>query len=97
MRGFKHKEFATFLRFARGSLGEVLNHLIDAYDQKLISADELDDASRIATTVDRRLHCLDAVLGVDARPATTPSSTKGTTRKHLAPTQAPRHFRHPGT
>jgi four helix bundle protein len=48
MRGFKHKEFASFLRTARGSEGEVLNHLIDAYDQKLITADELDEASRIA-------------------------------------------------
>src|SRR6187455_636382 len=30
MRGFKHKEFAQLLRVARGSLGETLNHLIDA-------------------------------------------------------------------
>jgi four helix bundle protein len=32
MRGFKNKEFAQFLRIARGSLGEVLNHLLDARD-----------------------------------------------------------------
>jgi four helix bundle protein len=48
MRGFKHKEFAQFLRVARGSLGEVINHLIDANDQKLITEDELYEASRIA-------------------------------------------------
>jgi len=41
MRGFKHKEFAQFLRIARGSLGEVLNHLLDAYEQRLITEDEL--------------------------------------------------------
>lgn len=48
MRGFKHKEFAQFLRIARGSLGEVINHLIDAHDQNLISGDELDESCRLA-------------------------------------------------
>jgi len=48
MRGFKHKEFAQFLRIARGSLGEVLNHLLDAYEQRLISEDELMNSERLA-------------------------------------------------
>ena len=48
MRGFKHKEFAQFLRIARGSLGEVLNHLLDARDQRLITDDELVSAERLA-------------------------------------------------
>ena len=48
MRGFKHKEFAQFLRIARGSLGEVLNHLRDAHDQRLISDEELFYEERIA-------------------------------------------------
>ena len=48
MRGFKHKEFAQFLRIARGSLGEVLNHLIDAHDQRLITEDELMITERLA-------------------------------------------------
>ena len=48
MRGFKHREFAQFVRTARGSEGEVLNHLIDAYDQGLISAKELEMTSRLA-------------------------------------------------
>lgn len=48
MRGFKHKEFAQFLRVARGSLGEVLNHLLDAHDQKLISEVELMETQRLA-------------------------------------------------
>ena len=48
MRGFKHKEFAQFLRIARGSLGEVLNHLLDAYEQRLITEDELMITERLA-------------------------------------------------
>jgi four helix bundle protein len=37
---FKHKEFAQFTRVAKGSEAEVLNHLIDAQDQRLIARDE---------------------------------------------------------
>ena len=48
MRGFKHKEFAQFLRIARGSLGETLNHLLDAYEQRLITEDELMVTERLA-------------------------------------------------
>ena len=48
MRGFKHKEFAHFLRIARGSLGETLNHLLDAYEQRLITEDELMLTERLA-------------------------------------------------
>lgn len=44
----KHKEFAQFVRIARGSEAEVLNHLIDAHDQRLISADELTINERLA-------------------------------------------------
>ena len=37
----KHKDFAQFVRNARASEIQVLNHLIDAHDQRLISIDEL--------------------------------------------------------
>ena len=37
---FKHKEFAQFVRVANGSEAEVLNHFIDAHDQRLRSNDE---------------------------------------------------------
>jgi four helix bundle protein len=37
---YKHKEFAQFVRIAKGSEAEVLNHLIDARDQRLITNDE---------------------------------------------------------
>ena len=37
---FGNKEFARFARIAKGSELEVLNHLIDAHDQGLITKDE---------------------------------------------------------
>ena len=45
---FRHKEFAHFVRIAKGSEAEVLNHLIDAHDQRLISSDELTIAEQLA-------------------------------------------------
>lgn len=48
LRGFKHKEFARFLRIAKGSEGEVLNHLMDAHDQQLITDEELELNARLA-------------------------------------------------
>ena len=44
---FKHKEFAQFVRVAKGSEADVLNHLIDAHDQRLISTDELVIAEQL--------------------------------------------------
>jgi four helix bundle protein len=38
---FTHQEFAQHVRIARGSEAQVLNHLIDAHHQRLISVDEL--------------------------------------------------------
>lgn len=38
---FGNKEFARYARIAKGSLVEVVNHLIDLRDQRLISEDEL--------------------------------------------------------
>ncbi len=37
-----HQEFAQFVRVAKGSEAEVLNHLIDACDERLITRDELE-------------------------------------------------------
>jgi four helix bundle protein len=39
-----NKEFARFVRIAKGSEAEVLNHLIDARDQALITDDEFREA-----------------------------------------------------
>ena len=40
---FGNKEFARFARIAKGSELEVLNHLIDAHDQGLITKEEFAD------------------------------------------------------
>jgi four helix bundle protein len=37
---YRHREFAQFVRVAKASEVEVLNHLIDAQDQRLITTDE---------------------------------------------------------
>jgi four helix bundle protein len=37
----KHKDFAQFVRNAKESEIQVLTHLVEAYDQRLISTDEL--------------------------------------------------------
>jgi four helix bundle protein len=42
------RAFADRVRLARGSQAEVLHHLIDAYDQRLITIDELEIAERLA-------------------------------------------------
>lgn len=38
---FGNKEFAKFARIAKGSQVEVLNHFIDARDQRLLTNDQL--------------------------------------------------------
>ncbi len=37
---FKHKEFAQFVRVAKGSMAEVLEHFIDAVDNGYVDAEE---------------------------------------------------------
>ena len=43
-----NKDFARFVRIAKASEAEVLNHLIDARDQELISEDEFREAEHDA-------------------------------------------------
>ena len=45
---FKHKEFAQFVRIAKGSEAEVLNHFIDARDLRLLSDEEFLHAEHTA-------------------------------------------------
>ena len=48
---FRHKEFAQYARFAKASEVEVLNHFIDARDQRYVSVAEfpsLEHAARKA-------------------------------------------------
>ncbi|HWI20217.1 MAG TPA: four helix bundle protein [Vicinamibacterales bacterium] len=43
-----NREFARFVRIAKGSEAEVLNHLIDARDQGLITEEEFREAEHAA-------------------------------------------------
>ena len=43
-----NKEFARFVKIAKASETEVLNHIIDAHDQKLITEDELRQTEHAA-------------------------------------------------
>ncbi len=43
-----NKEFARFVRIAKGSEAEVLNHLIDARDQQLLNDAEFREAEHAA-------------------------------------------------
>ena len=45
---FRHREFAQFVRVAKGSEAEVLNHFIDARDLRLMSDDEFIHAEHTA-------------------------------------------------
>jgi len=63
---FGNKEFARFARIAKGSEVEVINHLIDLHDQRLISEDELLVTEHMA----RR--ALKAVVGLIRHLESTP-------------------------
>ena len=45
---FFHKPFANHVRIAKGSEEEVLDHFIDAHDQKLMTDEEFAAAERMA-------------------------------------------------
>lgn len=45
---YRHKEFAQFVRIAKASEAEVLNHFIDAHDQRLMTDDEFQRAEHLA-------------------------------------------------
>ena len=45
---FSNKDFARFVRMAKASESEVVNHLIDAFDQGLITEDEFISTRHLA-------------------------------------------------
>jgi len=45
---FSNKDFARFVRIAKASEAEVLNHFIDAHDQELITDQELREGEHAA-------------------------------------------------
>ena len=63
---YGNKEFARFARIAKGSEVEVLNHLIDLRDQRLVSEDELLTAEHDAN------RAINAVVGLIRHLENTP-------------------------
>lgn len=45
---YRHREFAQFVRIAKASEAEVLNHFIDAHDLQLMSDDEFQRGEHLA-------------------------------------------------
>jgi four helix bundle protein len=76
---YGNKEFARFARIAKGSEVEVLNHLIDLRDQRLISEDELMLAEHAARKA------INAVVGLIRHLENTPDPPRAPKRKNPEP------------
>ena len=73
---YKHKEFAQFVRIAKGSLGEVLDHFIDAVDNGYLTPAEFAEHEHACKKA------LKAVNGLIRYLESTPDPP---TKKHKAP------------
>ena len=73
---YKHKEFAQFVRIAKGSLGEVLAHFIDAVDNGYLTPAEFAEHEHACKKA------LKAVNGLIRYLESTPDPP---TKKHKAP------------
>lgn len=76
---YGNKEFARYARIAKGSEVEVLNHLIDLRDQKLISEDELMLAEHSAK------RAINAVVGLIRHLENTPDPPRAPKREKEEP------------
>jgi four helix bundle protein len=75
---FKHKEFAQFVRVAKGSVAEVLDHFIDAVDSGYLTAEQFP----------RHEHaCKKALMAINGllRHLETTPDPKGPWKKRAAP------------
>jgi len=72
---FGNKEFARYARIAKGSEIEVLNHLIDLRDQRLISEDEMLSSEHAVRKA------LKAVVGLIRHLENTPDPPRPPKRK----------------
>jgi four helix bundle protein len=78
---FGNKEFARFSRIAKGSLEEVLNHMIDAHDQRFLSEDELNLHEH------RIRKALKATIGLIRHLESTPEPPRPPRTSHQNPNQ----------
>ena len=86
--GFAHdrQAFADRVRLAKGSEAEVLNHLIAAYDQRLITLDELQIAERLTRQGDEGRERIDQAAGSCRRlNRDTTSETKNPVAEAIKP------------
>jgi len=81
------RAFADRVRLAKGSEAEVLNHLIAAYDQRLITLDELQISEGLTRRAMKAANGLIRQLEADDRSSATPPATRRTRpRKRAGPT-----------
>ena len=76
---YGNKEFARYARIAKGSEVEVLNHLIDLRDQRLISEDELLLAEHAAKKA------INACVGLIRHLESTPDPPRAPKRQNREP------------
>jgi len=81
---FGNKEFARYARIAKGSMVEVINHLIDLHDQRLISKDELLNGEHAARKA------LKATVGLIRHLESTPDPPRPTKRNENPEPEEPR-------
>jgi four helix bundle protein len=87
---FSNRDFARFVRMAKASEAEVINHLIDAFDQRLITEDELINTRHLA----RR--AMGAAIGLIRHLETTAEPQQNWNRRNQRnPRNNPRNLRNP--
>jgi four helix bundle protein len=91
---YHHREFAHFVRIAKASEAEVLNHLIDAQDQRLITADEFQITEHLTARAIKSANSLIRYLEStpDSLAPQVPLAPLAPTLRHLGTL---RHLRHP--
>jgi four helix bundle protein len=72
---YRHKEFAQFVRIAKGSEAEVLNHFIDAHDLQLMTDEEFHRGEHLARRAIKAANGLIRYLEATPDPPT-PKSTR---------------------
>ncbi|HVG84709.1 MAG TPA: four helix bundle protein [Vicinamibacterales bacterium] len=83
---YRHKEFAQFVRIAKGSEAEVLNHFIDAHDLRLMTDEEFRHGEHLARRSIKAANGLIRYLeATPDRPAPNPA------RKPRPPRRCPKH------
>jgi four helix bundle protein len=80
------RAFIDRVRLAKGSEAEVLSHLIAAYDQRLITLDELQITEHLTRRAMKAANGLIRQLEADERPSATPGARR---RKRLRTRSSP--------